>query len=118
MDNDRVALLQGTLDMLVLRTLRRGPAHGQAIARFIQDTSGDALLVEHGSLYPALQRLQQRRWIAAEWGASDNNRKAKYYKLTPAGRRQLDQQASNWDRLVEAIGRIMRPAEPGKPQMP
>jgi transcriptional regulator len=115
MDNDRVTLLQGTLDMLILRTLRWGPAHGQAIARFIQTTSRDTLLVEHGSLYPALQRLQQQRWIAAEWGASDNNRKAKYYKLTPAGRRQLEQQESNWDRMVEAIGLIMRPAESGKP---
>lgn len=108
--DDRLTLLQGTLDMLILRTLRWGPAHGQAIARFIQDTSGDALLVEHGSLYPALQRLQQKRWIAAEWGASDSNRRAKYYKLTPAGRRQLAREHSNWERLVEAIGRIMRPA--------
>jgi PadR family transcriptional regulator, regulatory protein PadR len=115
MDNDRVTLLQGTLDMLILRTLRWGPAHGQAIARFIQSTSGDALLVEHGSLYPALQRLQQQRWITAEWGASDNNRKAKYYRLTPAGRRQLEQQESSWDRLVEAIGRVMRPAASAKP---
>jgi len=112
---DRVALLQGTLDMLILRTLRWGPAHGQAIARFIQDTSGDALLVEHGSLYPALQRLRQQRWITAEWGASDNNRRAKYYRLTAAGRRRLDEEHSNWDRLVEAIGRIMRPAESGRP---
>ncbi len=113
--DDRLTLLQGTLDMLILRTLRWGPAHGQAIARFIQDTSGDALLVEHGSLYPALQRLQQQRWIAAEWGASDSNRRAKYYKLTPAGRRQLDREHSNWERLVEAIGRIMRPAGQGGP---
>jgi transcriptional regulator len=101
--------------MLILRTLRWGPAHGQAIARFIQDTSGDALLVEHGSLYPALQRLQQQRWIVAEWGASDSNRRAKYYRLTPAGRRQLEQEHSNWERLVDAIGRIMRPAESRKP---
>ena len=108
--DDRLTLLQGTLDMLILRTLRWGPAHGQAIARFIQDTSGDALLVEHGSLYPALQRLQQKRWIAAEWGASDSNRRAKYYTLTPAGRRQHAREHSNWERLVEAIGRIMRPA--------
>lgn len=111
---DRIELLQGTLDMLILRTLRWGPAHGQAIARFIQDTSRDALLVEHGSLYPALQRLQQKRWIKAEWGASDNNRKAKYYTLTPAGRRQLEREESNWQRLVEAIGRIVRPAESGE----
>ena len=113
--DDRLTLLQGTLDMLILRTLRWGPAHGQAIARFIQDTSGDALLVEHGSLYPALQRLQQQRWIAAEWGASDSNRRAKYYKLTPAGRRQLAREHSNWERLVEAIGRIMRPAGQDEP---
>jgi transcriptional regulator len=114
-DEERLTLLQGTLDMLILRTLRWGPAHGQAIARFIQDTSGDALLVEHGSLYPALQRLQQKRWIVAEWGASDNNRRAKYYRLTPAGRRQLAREHSNWERLVEAIGRIMHPAAQDKP---
>jgi len=114
-DLERLDLLQGTLDMLILRTLRWGPAHGQAIARFIQDTSRDALLVEHGSLYPALQRLQQKRWIAAEWGASDNNRRAKFYRLTPAGRRHLEREHSNWERLVEAIGRIMRPVEPGEP---
>lgn len=113
--DDRLTLLQGTLDMLILRTLRWGPAHGQAIARFIQDTSGDSLLVEHGSLYPALQRLQQKRWIAAEWGASDSNRRAKYYTLTAAGRRQLAREHSNWERLVEAIGRIMRPAGPDEP---
>jgi transcriptional regulator len=113
MDADnRLTLLQGTLDMLILRTLRWGPAHGQAIARFIQSTSGDALLVEHGSLYPALQRLQQKRWIAAEWGSSDSNRRAKYYRLTPAGRRQLAREQSSWERLVEAIGRVMRPAGP------
>lgn len=110
--NQRLELLQGTLDMLILRTLRWGPAHGQAIARFIQETSRDALLVEHGSLYPALQRLQQKQWIVAEWGASDTNRRAKYYRLTAAGRRQLAREQTNWDRLVEAIGRIMRPAEP------
>jgi transcriptional regulator len=115
MADERLTLLQGTLDMLILRTLRWGPAHGQAIARFIQDTSGDALLVEHGSLYPALQRLQQKRWVAAEWGASDSNRRAKYYKLTPAGRRQLALEHSNWQRLVEAIGRIMRPAGQDEP---
>jgi transcriptional regulator len=96
--------------MLILRTLRWGPAHGQAIARFIQDTSGDALLVEHGSLYPALQRLQQQRWIAAEWGASDNNRRAKYYRLTALGRRQLDIEAEYWNRVAAAVFRVMRTA--------
>ena len=113
--DDRLALLQGTLDMLILRTLRWGPAHGQAIARFIQDTSRDALLVEHGSLYPALQRLQQKRLIAAGWRTSDNNRRAKYYRLTHAGRRQLAREHSNWERLVEALGRIMRPAGQDEP---
>jgi transcriptional regulator len=107
---EQLELLQGTLDMIILRTLRWGPAHGHAVARFIQETSGDAILVEHGSLYPALQRLQKRGWITARWGASENNRRAKYYELTPEGREHLSHQHSNWRRFVEAVGRIMRTA--------
>ena len=105
-------LVQGTLDMLILRTLQWGPAHGHGIAVVIEQTSGDLLKVDHGSLYPALQRLQQERWIAAEWGTSSNNRRAKYYRLTAAGRRHLHTQESKWARLVNAIGRVTgRPLE-------
>ena len=103
-------MVQGTLDMLILRTLVLGPAHGQTIAHMIERGSEDVLQVEHGSLYPALHRLQNRGWIAAFWGTSENNRKAKYYRLTPEGRRQLAAHRSRWDQLVRAIGRIMRPA--------
>src|SRR5215468_7357464 len=88
-EKDRIALLQGTLDLLVLRTLLFGPQHGQGIARAIQAQSGDELLVDHGSLYPALQRLESRGWIKAEWGVSDSNRKARFYELTRSGRKQL-----------------------------
>lgn len=107
--HDRLTLLQGTLDLLILRTLDTGPQHGQGIARAIQDASGDALLVEHGALYPALQRLEAREWIAAEWGTSDNNRKARFYTLTKAGRKQLAKEASMWRRQAEAIGRVLGP---------
>ena len=107
---DQMELLQGTLDMIVLRTLRWGPAHGHAIARFIQDTSQDVILVEHGSLYPALQRLQQRGWVTSREGVSENNRRARYYELTEAGRRQLVRERSNWRRFTEAVARIMRTA--------
>jgi PadR family transcriptional regulator PadR len=103
-------MVQGTLDMLILRTLVLGPAHGQAIAHIIERGSEEVLQVEHGSLYPALHRLQNRGWIASFWGTSENNRKAKYYRLTPAGRKQLAAQKSRWDQLVRAIGRIMSPA--------
>jgi transcriptional regulator len=109
-DEDRIELLQGTLDMLILRVLRWGPAHGHGIARFIQQTSDDVLLVEHGSLYPALQRLLQSGAIAAEWQVSDNNRRAKYYRLTPAGRARLARENGNWERLVAAVARIAKPA--------
>lgn len=103
-------MIQGTLDMLILQTLLLGPAHGQTIAHAIERGSEDVLQVEHGSLYPALHRLQNRGWIAAFWGTSENNRKAKYYRLTPAGRKQLTEQSSRWDQLVQAIARIMKPA--------
>src|SRR5580692_2362051 len=92
----RIALLQGTLDLLILRTLLLGPQHGQGIARAIQEQSGDALLVDHGSLYPALQRLEARRWIRAEWGTSSNNRTARFYELTKAGRTQLIAETDQW----------------------
>src|SRR5919109_1417735 len=106
---DRIALLQGTLDLLILRTLVFGPEHGQGIARAIQQQSEDVLLVDHGTLYPALQRLEAKGWIDAEWGVSTNNRKARFYKLTKAGRRQLVQETSQWRRLAGAIGRILGP---------
>jgi PadR family transcriptional regulator PadR len=105
----RVALLQGTLDLLILRTLLFGPEHGQGIARVIQQQSEDVLLVEHGALYPALQRLEARGWIAAKWGVSSNNRKARFYSLTKKGRKQLDQESSQWRTLATAIGRILGP---------
>jgi transcriptional regulator len=102
-------MVQGTLDMLILKTLLVGPAHGYTIAETIERSSEDVLQVEHGSLYPALHRLQNRRWIASFWGTSENNRKAKYYRLTPEGRKQLAAQSSRWDEIVRAIGRIMNP---------
>jgi transcriptional regulator len=109
-DKDRVELLQGTLDLLILRTLRPGPAHGHAIAKSIERSSDDVLLVEQGSLYPALHRLIKRRWIAVENGISENNRRAKFYRLTAKGRRQLDVETGKWDTLARAIARILRPA--------
>jgi PadR family transcriptional regulator, regulatory protein PadR len=107
----RVELLQGTLDLLILKTLQAGPAHGHAIAKAIERNSEDVLLVEQGSLYPALHRLIQRGWIAVEEGVSENNRRAKFYRLTAAGRKQLSVETSKWDALAAAIGRILRPAE-------
>ena len=103
-------MVQGTLDLLILQTLSAGPAHGHTIAYFIERRSEDVLQVEHGSLYPALHRLEDRGWIAAFWGTSENNRRAHYYRLTPTGRKQLLAQTNRWDQLVEAIGRILRPA--------
>ena len=102
-------LLQGTLDLLVLRTLHSGPAHGHTIAHGIERQSDDVLQVEHGSLYPALHRLENRGWIASFWGTSENNRRARYYRLTPLGRRQLASQTNRWDELVRAVNRILRP---------
>ncbi|HLK54745.1 MAG TPA: PadR family transcriptional regulator [Candidatus Angelobacter sp.] len=103
-------VLQGTLDLLVLQTLLLGPAHGHTIAYAIENRSDDVLQVEHGSLYPALHRLEDRKWIASFWGTSENNRKARYYRLTPAGRKQLAVQTSRWEQLVRAINRVLRPA--------
>ena len=116
MAHDNPELLQGTLDLLILRTLLRGRAHGHAIAKAIEHNSEDVLQVEQGSLYPALHRLLKRRWISAEEGASENNRRAKYYRLTAKGRRQLTVETTRWDRLAHAITCILRPArEEGKP---
>ena len=108
---DRLELLQGTLDLLILRTLIFGSQHGQGIARAIQQTSDEELLVEHGALYPALQRLEERGWISAKWGVSTNNRKARFYSLTSAGRKQLGKETTKWKRLAAAIGRVLNPAE-------
>ena len=108
--NTRVDLLQGTLDMLILRTLLFGPLHGLNIAHSIQQTSEEVLKVDHGSLYPALQRLERRGWLSAEWGTSENNRRARYYTLTKAGRKQLVEETSKWERLNGAITRIMKRA--------
>ena len=103
-------MLQGTLDVLVLKTLALGPAHGHTIAHAIERRSEDVLQVEHGSLYPALHRLEDRGWIASFWGTSENNRKARYYRLTPKGRKQLEQQTDRWDEIVRAVNRILKPA--------
>jgi len=104
---ERLELLQGTLDLLILRTLIFGSQHGQGIARAIQETSEKELLVEHGALYPALQRLEERGWISAKWGVSSNNRKARFYSLTAAGRKQLIKETNKWKRLTGAIARIL-----------
>ncbi|HEV2615572.1 MAG TPA: PadR family transcriptional regulator [Candidatus Acidoferrales bacterium] len=110
-DQERLELLQGTLDLLILRTLIFGSQHGQGIARAIQQTSDEELLVEHGALYPALQRLEERGWISAKWGTSSNNRKARFYSLTRAGRAQLAKETTKWRRLATAIGRILESEE-------
>jgi transcriptional regulator len=106
-DRDRLELLQGTLDLLILRTLRFGPEHGQGIARAIQHTSEKELLVEHGALYPALQRLEERGRIAGKWGVSSNNRRARFYSLTALGRKHLVKETSKWKRLAKAIALIL-----------
>ena len=110
-EKNRVALLQGTLDLLILRTLVFGAQHGQGIARAIQEQSEDVLLVDHGALYPALQRLEEKGWIAAKWGNSENNRKARFYTLTKNGRKQLVEETSQWRKLATAIGRVLGPEE-------
>src|SRR5690349_400089 len=109
--DEKLELLQGTLDLLILRTLILGPQHGQGIARDIQQTSDEELLVEHGALYPALQRLEDRGWISAKWGVSANNRKARFYSLTALGRKQLVRETTRWKRLAAAIGRVLGPEE-------
>src|SRR5882762_3700162 len=107
---ERIELLQGTLDLLILRTLLLGPAHGHAIAKAIEFNSDDVLQVEQGSLYPALHRLIKRRWISVEGGTSENNRRAKFYRLTAKGRKQLEIETNKWNKLAGAIARILRPA--------
>ena len=107
----RAEILQGTLDMLILQSVAAGPAHGHAIAHWIERRSEDVLLVEHGSLYPALRRLEDRGWIASFWGTSENNRKARYYRLTAAGRKQLSVEMSRWERVVRAVNQVLRPVE-------
>jgi transcriptional regulator len=108
-DSARETLLQGTLDLLVLRVLALGAHHGHGIALAIEARSGDTLLVDHGSLYPALQRLEQRGWIKGAWGKSDNNRRARFYSLTPPGRKQLVLEEDRWNRLVQSIARVLAP---------
>ena len=103
-------LLQGTLDLLILRTLVFGPQHGQGISRAIQQQSEEALLVDHGSLYPALQRLEQRGWIDAVWGTSENNRKARFYELTRSGRQQLRAEVTSWERYTRAVAKALAAA--------
>lgn len=105
---DRIALLQGTLDLLIMKTLLLGPCHGQGVARSIQRQSEDVLFVDHGSLYLALQRLEDKKWISAKWGTSENNRKARFYSLTSKGREQLLEKTSEWERLTRAMGLILR----------
>ena len=106
-NDDRIALLQGTLDLLILKTLLLGPCHGQGVARSIQRQSEDVFLVDHGSLYVALQRLEDKEWIRAQWGVSENNRKARFYSLTPRGREQLVEKTGEWRRLTRAMGLIL-----------
>jgi PadR family transcriptional regulator, regulatory protein PadR len=108
-EKKNIALLQGTLDLLILRVLVFGPEHGQGIARAILRESEEVLLVDHGALYPALQRLEEKGWISAEWGVSTNNRKARFYTLTKAGRKQLVQETGEWRRMAAAIGRVLGP---------
>jgi PadR family transcriptional regulator PadR len=111
-DDPRLELLQGTLDMLILRTLQWGPQHGHGIGQSIRVQSDDLLKVETGSLYPALHRLQKRGWLKAEWGVSQAHQRAKFYRLTPEGKKQLLREESRWAQLVAAIGRVMKPASP------
>lgn len=106
-NDDRIALLQGTLDLLILKTLALGPCHGQGVARSIQRQSEEVFLVDHGSLYVALQRLEDKRWINAKWGVSENNRKARFYSITEKGREQLVEKTGEWQRLTRAMGLIL-----------
>jgi len=107
---NRIELLQGTLDMMILRTLQWGPQHGHGIGLAIRTNSQEALQVEHGSLYPALHRLEKQGWIASEWRTTENKQRAKYYNITRDGKKQLASAESRWNRMVEAIGRVMKPA--------
>ena len=107
-DGGPIDLRQGTLDLLILQVLAWGPTHGHNIVKGIERASDEALLVDHGSLYPTLQRLEQRRLITADWGTSENNRKARFYRLTPAGRKALARETSRWERLIEAVGRVLK----------
>ena len=111
----QIDLLQGTLDLLILRTLLFGPRHGHSIAMNIQQGSGDVLRIDHGSLYPALQRLERRGWVTAEWGTSENNRRARYYRLTSAGRKQLTAETTKWEQRAKAIAGVLRPSGEGEP---
>jgi transcriptional regulator len=113
-ENERIEIFQGTLDLLILRTLQRGPMHGHAIAKAIEFGSDEVLQVEQGSLYPALHRLIKRRWISAEEGTSENNRRAKFYALTTKGKQQLTVETGKWDKLARAIAQILRPGEQGE----
>ena len=106
-------LLQGTLDVLILKTLSAGPMHGYAVARWVREVTGDVLAIEEGALYPALHRMERRGWVEAEWGVSESNRRAKYYRLTSEGRAALDEQAATWARYVDAMGRVMAAADSG-----
>ena len=115
-EGDRIELVYGTLDLLILRTLRWGPTHGHGIAKSIERMSEDALKVDHGSLYPALQRLLQEQWVTAEWGVSENKQRAKYYRLTAAGRKKLVTETSRWERSVKAITGVLTPAGGNKRQ--
>ena len=108
---NRIELLQGTLDMMILRTLQWGPQHGHGIGQALRARSENALQIEHGSLYPALHRLEKEGWVASEWRASEANRRAKYYRLTTAGKRQLSREQSKWEAMVHTISRVMSPGE-------
>ncbi len=110
-EQERLELLQGTLDLLVLRTLQWGPQHGHGIANAIKANSGEVLSVETGSLYPALHRLERKAWLRADWKLTENGQRAKYYRLTAAGKKQLSRELSKWDSMVQAVSRILRPAE-------
>jgi PadR family transcriptional regulator PadR len=110
MSKQPLPLLQGTLDVLILKTLSRGPRHGYAIARWLEEATEDALQIEEGSLYPALYRMERRGWIEAEWGISELNRKAKFYRLTPVGRSQLDAETAQWESFTAAVSKVLLPA--------
>ena len=110
MTKDKVHVLQGTLDMLILRTLAWGPKHGFAILRHLEEVTGERLIVEEGALYPSLHRMHRKGWLESEWGVSENNRRARFYHLSPAGEKELRRQVGDWSRLVEAIGAVLQPA--------